>query len=93
MSERVLVRLLSRRGLADHRAWLVRSPAATECPVLVAEDDPCNRALIASALRRRRLMLVFKPFDIVQLLAYVKASCELPHYDRRRSRIVTAAQD
>jgi len=77
MSERVLVRLLSRRGLADHRAWLVRSPAATECPVLIAEDNPCIRALI----------------DIVQLPAYVKASCELPHYDRRRSRIVTAAQD
>src|SRR5881227_3402810 len=137
---------------------------ANDCPVLVAEDDPSIRALIASALRRRRLNLatvangeealhhlqhrhwsvlvldlmmpavtgweviswlaahrdrkpktvivvsaterplldqldssvvnaiIFKPFDIVQLAAYVKASCELPHYDRRRTRIVAAAQ-
>ena len=138
--------------------------AANECPVLVAEDDPSIRALIASALRRRRLGLaiatngeealehlkrqqwlvlvldlmmpevtgwdvvdwlaanrdrkpktvivvsaterrllaqldptvvnavIFKPFDILQLSAYVKASCELPHKDRRRSRLVTAAE-
>ncbi|MGZ8780095.1 MAG: hypothetical protein ACXW31_09240 [Thermoanaerobaculia bacterium] len=29
---------------------------------------------------------------LVQLSAYVKASCELPHYDRRRSRIVDAPE-
>jgi CheY-like chemotaxis protein len=132
----------------------------TQCPVLVAEDDPAIRGLLTSALRRRRLRLVaasngaealenlkahewsvlvldlmmpqvtgweviawlaehrerkprtvivvsaterahleqldptvvnaviFKPFDILQLSAYVKASCELGHEDRRRSRIV-----
>jgi CheY-like chemotaxis protein len=136
--------------------------ASSECPVLVAEDDPSIRALIASSLRRRRLQLaeaengaealdllqngewrvlvldlmmpavdgwqvigwlaanpdykpqtvivvsaterkmleqldptvvnavIFKPFDILQLAAYVKASCELPHQDRRRSRLVAA---
>lgn len=134
----------------------------TKCPVLVAEDDPAIRALIASALRRRRLHIatamngeeamrhlqsdewlvlildlmmpavtgwdviawlaanperkpktvivvsaadrpflrdldpsvvnavIFKPFDIMQLSAYVKASCELSHTDRRRSRLVAA---
>ena len=134
-----------------------------QCPVLVAEDDPAIRTLIASALRRRGLRLatvtngeealahlrrqpwlvlvldlmmpvvtgwdviawlaknrdrkpqtvivvsatdrvllqdldpsvvnavIFKPFDIQQLAAYVKASCDLPHSDRRRSRIVSAA--
>jgi CheY-like chemotaxis protein len=139
--------------------------AIRDCPVLVAEDDPSIRALIASALRRRRLRLataengaealqhlqnqewlvlvldlmmpdvtgweviawlaahpekkpktvivvsatdralleavnpavvnavIFKPFDVLQLSAYVKASCELPHRDRRRSRIVTAATE
>ena len=133
---------------------------ASECQVLVAEDDPAILNLIASALRRRKLQLVtaadgaealqhlrdrqllvlvldlmmpavsgweviawlaanperkprtvivvsaaergmlqdldpsvvnaviFKPFDVMQLAAYVKASCELPHEDRRRSRIV-----
>src|SRR5947209_7424491 len=29
--------------------------------------------------------VIFKPFDIHQLGAYVKASCELPHHDRRQS--------
>ena len=134
--------------------------AAEPCAVLVAEDDPSIRALMASAFRRRKVQMamaangiealeqlqsqewlvlvldlmmpevngwdviswlaanperkprtvivvsaadrellqdldtsvvnavIFKPFDIMQLSAYVKASCELPHPDRRRSRIV-----
>ena len=134
--------------------------AARPCDVLVAEDDPSIRALMATAFRRRRLKpalaangtealqhlqsqeflvlvldmmmpevngwdviawlaanrerkprtvivvsasdrellaeldatvvnaVIFKPFDIMQLSAYVKASCDLPHRDRRRSRIV-----
>lgn len=32
--------------------------------------------------------VIFKPFDVVQLSAYVNASCELSHADRRRSRVV-----
>jgi two-component system, OmpR family, response regulator len=35
--------------------------------------------------------VIFKPFDIHQLGAYVKASCALPHHDRRQSRIVGAS--
>ena len=138
--------------------------ATNECPVLLAEDDPSIRTLIASALRRRRLgmamaangeealehlkrqdwrvlvldlmmpavtgwdvidwlaanrdrkpktvivvsatdrkllaqldptvvnAVIFKPFDVLHLSAYVKASCELPHKDRRRSRLVEAAE-
>lgn len=137
---------------------------ASKCPVLVVEDDPSIRSLIASALRRRRLRLmtasngaealehlqnqewlvlvldlmmpvvtgwevigwlaehparrpktvivvsatershlaqldpsvvnavIFKPFDIMQLSAYVKASCDLQHDDRRRSRVVAATE-
>ncbi len=133
---------------------------SSHCPVLVTEDDPSIRRLIASALRRRRLGLataangaeaieqleqrkwsvlvldlmmpgvsgweviawlrehrdrkpntvivvsaadrgalqdldptvvnavIFKPFDVVQLSAYVKASCDLGREDRRRSRMV-----
>lgn len=135
---------------------------ASRCPVLIAEDDPSIRALLATALRRRRLQtatavngaealqhlkdqewlvlildlmmpavtgwdviawlaehperkpktvvvvsatdrallqqldptvvnaVIFKPFDVMQLSAYVKASCELTHLDRRRSRIVVS---
>jgi len=136
------------------------SSAASPCPVLIAEDDPAIRALLVTALRRRRLRsataanggealqhlqnqewqvlvldlmmpavtgwdviawlaanpdrkpktvivvsatdrtllkeldasvvnaVIFKPFDLMQLSAYVKASCDLPHDDRRRTRIV-----
>jgi CheY-like chemotaxis protein len=138
--------------------------AANPCAVLVAEDDPSIRALMASAFRRRKLQMalvsngdealqhlqnqewlvlvldlmmpevtgwdviawlaahperkprtvvvvsatdramlaeldptvvnavIFKPFDILQLSAYVKASCEMPHKDRRRSRIVATTE-
>jgi DNA-binding response OmpR family regulator len=134
--------------------------SARPCPVLVAEDEPAIRALLSSALRRRRLgvtiaangaeaiellareawlvlildlmmpgvtgwdviswlaahrerkpgtvivvsatdrdlmrsldatvvnAVLFKPFDINQLTAYVKASCELSHRDRRKSRMI-----
>lgn len=133
---------------------------SVDCPVLVTEDDPSIRNLIAAALRRRRLGLetavngeealrlleereflvlildlmmpevsgwdviewlgthrnrkpktvivvsaadrallreldpsvvnavIFKPFDVMQLAAYVKASCGLKQADRRRSRLV-----
>lgn len=135
---------------------------ANQCPVLIAEDDPAIRALLVTALRRRRVSsmtaangdealqhlkdhdwrvlvldlmmpsvtgweviawlaanadrkpktvivvsatdrtllagldpsvvnaIIFKPFDPVQLSAYVKASCDLSHSDRRRTRIVDA---
>jgi CheY-like chemotaxis protein len=136
----------------------------SKCAVLLAEDDHSIRALVSSALRRRRLSItavedgkeaiehlqrdewlvlildlmmpgvtgwdviawlaehrdrkpktvivvsatdrgllgdldttvvnavIFKPFDIQQLSAYVKASCELEHPDRRHSRLVTPAE-
>jgi CheY-like chemotaxis protein len=139
----------------------MKSPA---CPVLIAEDDPSIRSLIASALRRRKLQIatasngkealdalrsqewlvlvldlmmpavtgwdviawlaenqerkpktvivvsatdrallqgldptvvnavIFKPFDVMQLAAYVKASCELPFEDRRKTRVVATPE-
>lgn len=36
--------------------------------------------------------VIFKPFDVAQLSAYVRASCNLPHRDRRRSRIVATME-
>jgi CheY-like chemotaxis protein len=134
------------------------------CPVLLAEDDPAIRALIAAALHGQQLELteaadgeealehlhrqewlvlvldlmmpavdgweviawlaahpekkpktvivvsatertalqqldpsvvnavIFKPFDVMQLAAYVKASCDLPHDDRRKSRLVAEVE-
>jgi len=36
--------------------------------------------------------VIFKPFDVMQLAAYVKASCDLPHDDRRKSRLVAEVE-
>jgi DNA-binding response OmpR family regulator len=139
---------------------MLHAEMANPCSVLITEDDPAIRILLAAAMRRRRLSvatapngqealellqrhhwmvlildlmmpsvtgweviawlaahrdrkpgtvivasatdrqllrevdpsvvnaLFFKPFDIKQLTAYVKASCELEHRDRRRSRVI-----
>ena len=34
--------------------------------------------------------VLFKPFNVLQLSAYVKASCELQRPDRRRTRVIGA---
>lgn len=136
-----------------------------QCPVLVTEDDPALRKLLATALRRRRIevetaangdeairllsdhdwlvlvldlmmpvvsgfdvvawladhperkpkmclvvsamdrdvlqqldptvvnAIIFKPFDVAFLAAYVKTACELQHRDRRQARIVGDEQN
>ena len=54
--------------------------------VVSATDRALLRELDPSVVNA----VIFKPFDVMQLSAYVKASCNLPHVDRRRSRIVSA---
>lgn len=70
--------------------WLTQHP----------ERKP-NTVIVMSAADRSSLLtlnpavvnaLIFKPFDIAQVTAYVKASCELKHDDRRRSRVVTSTE-
>ncbi len=139
---------------------MARATSENQCPVLIAEDDPALRKLLAAAIRRRRMALetaangqealallaehkwlvlildlmmpavsgwdvitwlsehpeskpntvvvvsavdremlqkldpavvnaiIFKPFDVFHLAAYVKTACDLHHRDRRRTRLV-----
>ena len=62
-------------------------------------DHKPQTVIVVSATERAHLQqldptvvnaVIFKPFDVMQLSADVKASCDLRHVDRRRSRIVTA---
>jgi CheY-like chemotaxis protein len=62
------------------------------------QEQKPQTVIVVSAAERSTLQhldpsvvnaVIFKPFDVVQLAAYVKASCELPHPDRRRSRMVS----
>lgn len=61
-------------------------------------DRKPNTVIVITATERSLLQnldptvvnaVIFKPFDIVQLAAYVKASCELGHRDRRKTRVVS----
>lgn len=71
-------------------AWLAGRPEKKPKTVLVvsAAERTTLRELDPSVVNA----VIFKPFDIVQLAAYVKASCELRHDDRRKSRLVTQAE-
>ena len=64
-------------------------------------DRKPNTVIVVTATERNLLQeldvtvvnaVIFKPFDVMQLAAYVKASCELGHEDRRRSRVVSDDQ-
>lgn len=70
-------------------AWLAAHPERKPPTVIVvsAIDRDLLRKLDPAVVNA----VIFKPFDIQQLTAYVKASCNLPHMDRRRSRIVAAS--
>lgn len=80
-------------------------PAVTGWQVvewLAAHRDRKPRTVIVVSATDRALLrdldptvvnaVIFKPFDVLQLAAYVKASCALPHDDRRRSRLVAETE-
>lgn len=71
-------------------AWLRDHPERRPKTVIVVSAT--DRELLKEIDPTVVNAVIFKPFDILQLSAYVKASCELPHRDRRRSRIVTATE-
>jgi DNA-binding response OmpR family regulator len=60
----------------EHKPGTVIVVSATERELLRELDPTVVNAII------------FKPFDILQLGAYVKASCALSHDDRRQSRMI-----
>jgi len=68
--------------------WLAgnRERKPTTVIVVTAMDRDLLQTLDASVVNA----VIFKPFDLIQLVAYVNASCELSHRDRRRSRIIAA---
>jgi CheY-like chemotaxis protein len=67
--------------------WLAAHPERKPRTVIVV--SAADRALLQSLDPSVVNAVIFKPFDVTQLTAYVKASCELPHGDRRSTRIVT----
>jgi CheY-like chemotaxis protein len=71
-------------------AWLAEHPERRPKTVIVvsATERSHLQQLDPSVVNA----VIFKPFDIMQLSAYVKASCDLQHDDRRRSRIVAATE-
>jgi len=73
----------------DVIAWLAEHPERKPRTVIVVSAT--DRALLTGIDPAVVNAVIFKPFDVLQLSAYVKASCELPHRDRRRSRIVAGA--
>jgi CheY-like chemotaxis protein len=68
--------------------WLAAHPEHKPRTVIVvsAADREALQGLDPSVVNA----VIFKPFDISQLTAYVKASCDLPHRDRRSTRVVDA---
>lgn len=75
----------------DVIAWLAGHP-----------DRKPKMSLVVSAMDREVLQqldptvvnaIIFKPFDVAFLAAYVKTACELQHRDRRHARIVADEPD
>ena len=71
-------------------AWLAEHPDRKPQTVIVVSAT--ERSLLQNIDPSVVNAVIFKPFDVVQLSAYVKASCELPHEDRRRSRVVVPTE-
>jgi CheY-like chemotaxis protein len=70
----------------DVIAWLAAHPERRPKTVVVVSAT--DRALLQGLDPTVVNAVIFKPFDIGQLAAYVKASCAMPHPDRRRARLV-----
>lgn len=66
--------------------WLAANPARKPKTVIVVSAT--DRAMLQELDPTVVNAVLFKPFDIMQLAAYIKASCELGHDDRRRTRMV-----
>jgi CheY-like chemotaxis protein len=85
---RVLVLDLMMPGVTGWQVidWMAEHPERKPGTVIVVSAT--DRELLQRLNPGVVNAVIFKPFDIAQLSAYVKASCELPHPDRRGSRFV-----
>ena len=70
--------------------WLAEHPERRPQTVIVVSAT--ERSHLAQLDPSVVNAVIFKPFDIMQLSAYVKASCDLQHDDRRRFRVVAATE-
>lgn len=74
----------------DVIAWLAANRDRKPKTVIVVSAT--DRTLLGEVDPTVVNAVIFKPFDVQQLTAYVKASCDLAHDDRRRTRIVPATE-
>jgi two-component system phosphate regulon response regulator PhoB len=72
----------------DVIAWLARHPDRKPRSVIVV--SAASRAILRELDPAVVNAIIFKPFDVLQLGAYVKAACKLPTPDRRKTRTVGA---
>lgn len=68
----------------DVIAWLAEHPDRKPRSVIVV--SAATRAILRELDPTVVNAIIFKPFDVLQLGAYVKAACKLPTADRRRTR-------
>jgi two-component system, sensor histidine kinase ChiS len=70
----------------DVLAWLSENPACVPRSVIVA--SAASRTILQELDPHLVNAILFKPFDVFQLSAYVKAACRLQQADRRRGRVI-----
>lgn len=70
----------------DVLAWLSEHPAFVPSSVIVA--SAASRKILQELDPRLVNAILFKPFDVFQLSAYVRAACRLGHPDRRHRRVI-----
>jgi CheY-like chemotaxis protein len=72
----------------DVIAWLAEHPDRKPRSVIVV--SAAARAILQELDPTVVNAIIFKPFDVLQLGAYVKAACTLPVADRRKTRAINA---
>jgi CheY-like chemotaxis protein len=66
--------------------WLGKHPNRVPRSVIVA--SAADRKILQELDPHLVNAILFKPFDVLQLAAYVKAACSLSERDRRRRRVI-----
>lgn len=82
----VLDLMMPRKNGWEVLEWLGRNRALAPQSVIVV--SAADRAILKQLDPSVVNAIIFKPFDVFQLSAYVNAACELASDDRRRGRIV-----
>jgi CheY-like chemotaxis protein len=72
----------------DVIAWLAKHPDRKPRSVIVV--SAATRAILQELDPAVVNAIIFKPFDVLQLSAYVQAACTLPVPDRRKTRAINA---